>query len=260
MSLDLRIYEIYGMSESTGPHTVNMPGKHKPGSAGPVMPGAEIKLDNPDANGEGEICMRGRHVFAGYMYNPEATAKTIDEDGWLHSGDVGKIDSNGFLSITGRIKELIVTAGGENVPPVLIEEEIKKELPGVSNVVVIGDKRKFLSCLITMRVDPVAGRGVDEYQFGEEINDTGLRHLKAGGVDDVKTIKDAQKSEKLKKHIMDGIARANSRATSNAQKVQKFVILDNELSVEGGELTATQKLKRKIVSEKYAEQIESLYK
>jgi long-chain-fatty-acid--CoA ligase ACSBG len=97
---------------------------------------------------------RGRHVFMGYMKDTKATSETIDSEGWLHSGDIGRTD-NGFLSITGRIKELIITAGGENVPPVLIEDEIKKELGQViSNVMLIGDRKKFLSCLFTLKAKP----------------------------------------------------------------------------------------------------------
>merc|ERR1712072_724337 len=142
--------EIYGMSECTGPQTCSVPNKYQTGYAGWAMPGTEMKIDNPDDEGNGEICFRGRHIMMGYLNNDQATAETIDGDGWLHSGDIGVVDKHGYLKITGRLKELIITAGGENVPPVLIENEIKKEIGDiVSNVIVIGDRKKFLSCLVT---------------------------------------------------------------------------------------------------------------
>ena len=138
MSLDNPLYEVYGMSECSGPHTVNVPGACKVGTVGVALHGVEIKLADMDAKNNGEICMRGRHVFMGYLHNSDATMGSIDEEGWLHSGDVGALDTDGFLKITGRIKELIITAGGENVPPVCIEDIVKEELPAVSNVMVIG--------------------------------------------------------------------------------------------------------------------------
>lgn len=114
----------------------------------------ETKLDNKDKDGNGEICMKGRHVFMGYLYNPDATANTIDGEGYLHSGDLGKVDSDGFLKITGRIKELIITAGGENIPPVLLEDGIKAECAAISNAVVLGDKQKYLAALLTLKSEP----------------------------------------------------------------------------------------------------------
>ena len=124
-ALGIGIYEVYGMSESTGVHTLCMDYHHIQGTVGYSLPGTETILDNEpsrDKKGEGEICMRGRHVMMGYMYDSEKTKKTIDNEGLLHSGDVGSIDRNGLLKITGRIKELIITAGGENVAPIPIEE------------------------------------------------------------------------------------------------------------------------------------------
>jgi len=150
LSINIPIFEIYGMSESSGPETLCVPESLRTGSCGQVFPGAEIKLDQPNKDGNGEICFRGRHVFMGYMRDAKSTAEAIDDDGWLHSGDIGALDADGFLHITGRIKELIITAGGENIPPVLIEDEIKKELCKViSNVMVIGDRKK--SCPACLR-------------------------------------------------------------------------------------------------------------
>ena len=156
-SLDIPIFEVFGQSECTGPHTVSAPGQWRIGYCGRPIRGSETKI----AAGNQELCYRGRHIFMGYMYMPDKTAETIDEEGYLHSGDVAAFDSNdqkdvprpsGFMKITGRIKELIITAGGENVPPVLIEDAIKAATLAVSNVIVIGDKRKFLSALVSLKV------------------------------------------------------------------------------------------------------------
>ena len=106
-----------------------------------------------NSSAKGELCMMGRHVMMGYLFNEDKTAETFDSEGWLKSGDIATLDADGFVSITGRIKELIITAGGENIPPVLIEDTIKSELPCVSNAIVIGDRRKFLSCILTLKVD-----------------------------------------------------------------------------------------------------------
>jgi long-chain-fatty-acid--CoA ligase ACSBG len=149
LSINVPVLEIYGMSECTGPQTIALPSIYKTGSTGKSIPGTELKIDPTT----GEICYRGRHIFMGYLHDPEKTREAIDGDGWLHSGDVGEIDSDGLLRITGRIKELIITAGGENIPPVLIEDVVKSELPIVSNCMLIGDKRKFLSMLLTLKTD-----------------------------------------------------------------------------------------------------------
>ncbi|MEQ2298542.1 Long-chain-fatty-acid--CoA ligase acsbg2 [Ameca splendens] len=121
-------------------------------SCGKVIPGCKTKLENQDGDGNGEICFWGRHVFMGYLNMPDKTAESLDENGWLHSGDLGKHDEEDFLYITGRIKELIITAGGENIAPVPIEDAVKKEVPIISNAMLIGDKLKFLSMLLTLKV------------------------------------------------------------------------------------------------------------
>lgn len=156
-SIDIPIMELFGQSECTGPHAVNTYNAFKIGTVGRPLRGTETKLGESD----GELCYRGRHIFAGYMGMPEKTKEAIDPDGWLHSGDVVKIDDDhnpkipkpsGFISITDRIKELIITAGGENVPPVLIEDELKAAMPALSNAMVIGDKRKFLTVLLCSKL------------------------------------------------------------------------------------------------------------
>ncbi|MEQ2188121.1 hypothetical protein GOODEAATRI_011677, partial [Goodea atripinnis] len=152
LSLDIPLYELYGMSETTGPHTISTPEAFKLTSCGKEIPGCKTKLHSPDEEGNGEICFWGRHIFMGYLNMLDKTEEAIDKDGWLHSGDLGKHDESGFLFITGRIKELIITAGGENVPPIPIEDAVKEAVPLISNAMLIGDKRKFLTMLLTIKV------------------------------------------------------------------------------------------------------------
>eukprot|EP01135_Chromosphaera_perkinsii_P003653 Nk52_evm32s250 gene=Nk52_evmTU32s250 len=253
MSINLPLHEIYGMSESAGPHTAGFYGQSKIGTVGKKIPGVELKLDNPDKDGNGEICMYGRNVFMGYLYNDEKTRECIDDQGWLHSGDIGRCSPEGYLSITGRIKELIITAGGENVPPVLIEDVIKEELPCVSNVMVIGDRRKFLSCLITLKNNPDK-----EGNPSKTLTNAVIEEFKAAG-STATTTTAAAKCPKVKALIEAGMKKANARATSRAQNVQKFHVLENDFSIPTGELTPTLKLKRSVVSNQYAEIIEGFY-
>lgn len=152
MSLDLPIFEAFGMSESCGAHCVSTMDYFNLNTVGKALPGVETLILNKDELGHGEVCMRGRHVFMGYINEPEKTAEALDDDGWLHSGDLGYIDLNGLTYITGRIKELIITAGGENIPPIHVEHLVKKELPALSNAFLVGDKRKFLTMLVTLKV------------------------------------------------------------------------------------------------------------
>lgn len=152
MSLDMPILEAFGMSESGGAHCVSNIDQFNLTTIGKPLPGVETKLLNKDENGQGEICMRGRHVFMGYINETAKTDEAMDDDGWLHSGDLGFADANGFLYVTGRIKELIITAGGENVPPIHVEHLVLHELPAISNAFLVGDKRKFLTMLVTLKV------------------------------------------------------------------------------------------------------------
>jgi long-chain-fatty-acid--CoA ligase ACSBG len=257
LSLDVTIYEIFGMSETSGPHTVNMPEKVRMFSVGPVFPGAYTKLDNPDAKGNGEICAWGRHIFMGYLKAEEATRATIDAEGYLHSGDLGRIDADGFMYITGRIKELLITAGGENVAPVPIEEAIKAEVPAIGNVVVIGDKKKFLTAIITLKT------GVDgNSNPNGKLAELGANWFAAQGVEGVSeatTVAEAKALPAVKKLLAEGIARANKLAVSQAQRVQRWVVIDNDFSIATEELTPTMKIKRRVILEKYAKEIDTMY-
>eukprot|EP00163_Fabomonas_tropica_P005035 TRINITY_DN1448_c0_g1_i1.p1 TRINITY_DN1448_c0_g1~~TRINITY_DN1448_c0_g1_i1.p1 ORF type:complete len:643 (+),score=268.24 TRINITY_DN1448_c0_g1_i1:47-1975(+) len=253
-ALNCPVFELYGMSESSGPHTINLPNKNKIGTVGLTMAGVETMLADQDKDGNGEICMKGRHRFSGYMKNEEATKSTIDDQGYLHSGDVGKMDSDGYLSITGRIKELIITAGGENVAPVVLENNMMAEFGDIiANVMTIGDKRKFLSCLVSLRSQPDANA-----QPTDTLHPDVLAKFKEIGAS-ATTAAEADKDEKVRAYITECIGRANKNAPSNAQCIRKFTIIPREFSLEGGELTPTMKLKRRIVSDKYSDLIEAMY-
>ncbi|XP_008275020.1 long-chain-fatty-acid--CoA ligase ACSBG1 [Stegastes partitus] len=256
LGLNIRLYEAYGMSESTGPHFMSGPKAYKLPSCGKVVPGCRYKMANVDSEGTGEICFWGRNIFMGFLNMEDKTREALDEDGWLHSGDLGKIDEEGFLYITGRIKELIITAGGENVPPVPIEEAVKKELPIISNAMLIGDKRKFLSMLLTLKccvdtesMEPTEELSIEAVEFCKQVGSQATK------VSDVTEGRDKE----VHQAIQEGIDRVNSAATSNAQRIQKWTIVGKDFSVSGGELGPTMKLRRPVVSEMYHKVIESLY-
>ena len=144
---------MYGLSETTGSTTISFPDKFSLAHAGEQIDGSHIKIADQDEKGQGEIRVAGRHVMMGYLKNEEATRDCIDEFGYFKTGDQGRIDKGGYLKITGRIKELIITAGGENVAPVPIEDNFKEKCPACSNIMLIGENRRFLSALITFKVD-----------------------------------------------------------------------------------------------------------
>jgi long-chain-fatty-acid--CoA ligase ACSBG len=258
-SLNIHIYEVFGQSECTGPHTVSGPGEWKIGTCGRPMWGTE-SMESRDT---GELCYRGRHIFMGYMYMPDKTAETIDEEGWLHSGDVASFDDDrdpeipgpsGFMRITGRIKELIITAGGENVPPVLIENEMKAAMIALSNCMVIGDKRKYLTMLISLKCEVNPDTGVPSTTLAAD-----ALHVGKMIGSSAKTMEEAAADPLWKKYIDDGVKAANKKTTSNAQIVQKWVMLPVDFSEKEGDLTPTLKLKRSVVTAKYAALIDSMY-
>ncbi|XP_073688870.1 long-chain-fatty-acid--CoA ligase ACSBG2-like [Garra rufa] len=255
MSLYIPVFELYGMSESTGPHSVSCAEGYRIMSCGKVLTGCKTKLDKPDADGNGEVCFWGRHVFMGYLNMPDKTEEALDADGWLHSGDLGKHDNENYLYITGRIKELIITAGGENVAPVPIEDALKEEVSIISNVMLVGDKKKFLSMLLTLKctVD-------DNGDPTDELTPLAVEYCRQHGVIATKVSEIINKKEPaIYKAIQEGIDRTNAKATSNAQKVQKWTILPRDFSISGGELGPTMKLKRPVVSKMYQEDINKFY-
>ena len=215
-SLDLPIREIYGQSEDTGPTSFNLPGKTKIGSVGPSLPGLECKIAE-----DGEIVIKGPNVFLGYYKEPEATAESL-KDGWLCSGDLGAFDKDGFLTITGRKKEIIITAGGKNIAPKNIEAAIKQS-PIVGEAVVIGDRRKFLTALVTL--SDAAAKG----------DQTQIRSTIQAQIDQV------------------------NLTLARVEQVKKFAILPKPFGIDSGELTPTMKIKRKVVAQMYATEIEAMY-
>jgi len=255
-SLNLFLINSYGMSECAGPQTYYVPGKGTPASlksANLNTPGTEMIINAPDAEGNGEICFRGRNRFMGYFKDETSTKATIDENGFIHSGDVGHIDKDGHLHITGRLKELIITAGGENVAPILIEEQIKAALPFVSQCVVIGDNKKYLSLLYTLKHEPAP-----DMNFTENLSPIALAELKRLNIDG-KNVDELRKDSNFLKFVAEQIEKVNSKAASRAQSIRKWCLLTGDFTISGGELTPTLKLKRKIITKKFEKEIESMY-
>jgi len=233
-SLNIPVLEIFGMSETTGPATLSEPdGGYRIGKAGRALRETEIKIA-PDK----ELLVRGAHVFMGYFENDAATKETIDEDGWLHTGDLGHIDENGFLSIIGRKKNLIITAGGENIATEMIEQKFS-EIHGVEHAFVVGDRQKYLSMLFTL----------DSETIVTHASSLGSQKTSVSALADCPI---------LKKFLNDEIERIN-QDLARVQTIKKFQVLSDGFSEESGELTPTMKVKRAYVLSKYKAQISSLY-
>ncbi|MFA6954736.1 MAG: AMP-binding protein [Thermoanaerobaculia bacterium] len=233
LSLGIPIYEVYGMSECTGPTTVQKPGIHRTGSVGIAAPGSELRIA-PD----GEVLMRGPHVFLGYYKNEVATREALDDEGWLHSGDVGVIDADGFLRITDRKKDILITAGGHNVAPQNIEKQLKA-IPAVSQAVVVGDRMAYLVALFTL--DPERLVHVAE-AVGSPARDAAA----------------ASTCPRFISYLESQVDVVN-KALARNEMVKRFAIVPTEFSIEGGELTPTMKIRRRVVLEKYHAIIGGLY-
>lgn len=257
LSLDMVIVEGFGMSETTGGHTMSSVDQPTFETIGRTLPGVQTKIVNAGADGTGEICARGRHVFMGYINEMEKTVEAIDDDGWLHTGDVGFIDRDGYMFITGRIKELIITAGGENIPPILIEDNVKSQCSAISNAFLIGDKRKFLSMLISLKTD-MNGDGSPSDNLAP-VTLQWLSGISVRGYKKLSELLAAGPDAKVLQALQEAIDRANKKAISNAQKVQKFTIIPQDFSIPTGELGPTMKIKRNVVVEKYSATIDKLY-
>ncbi|CBZ50155.1 putative very long-chain acyl-CoA synthetase [Neospora caninum Liverpool] len=256
MSLGMPINSIYGLSESTGPQTFILPapGWYKVGSIGHALPGTDMYVANENEEGHGEICFRGRNIFMGYYKDEKSTRGTVDENGFLHTGDLGYVDSDGFVYLTGRIKELIITAGGENVAPLLIESLLKQEMPQLlSNCMVVGDRRKFLGVLICL----YTAKDKDDNPTNVLAPDL-VRFLKKKGLN-AATTQDAMDAPGVNHLIREAIERANIKTISRAQSVQGWRILPADFAISTGELTATMKLRRKFVETKFASFVEDMY-
>jgi long-chain acyl-CoA synthetase len=228
----LIVLEGYGLTETTAPTSVNLPERSKIGTVGPPLPGHAVRVDL-----DGEILVKGPHVFRGYRNNPEASAEAFDH-GWFRTGDIGSLDPDGYLRITGRKKEIIVTAGGKNVAPAVLEDRLRSH-PLISQVVVVGDGQPFIGALVTLDPEGIPGwliaHGKEPMSFEEALTDT-----------DVLTSVDA------------AVQRAN-RAVSRAESIRRFTVLPADFTVANGYLTPSLKVKRLLVMQDFADEVGAIF-
>lgn len=246
--LGLPVYEVYGMSESCGPVTMSLPTDHRYKSVGRPLNAIQVKTAS-----NGEILLNGPTVFKKYYKDKKNTEAAKGQSGWYHTGDIGYVDKDGYLYITGRLKELIITAGGENIYPVEIENNIKQCLPIISYAVVVGDRRKFLSVLLVLKMKS-SKDGEPTILLADETKEI-LKSISSK----TENILDAEDDPKLKSYIDNGIQCANKLAASKAHYIQKWRIIPTSFSIKGGELTPTLKLKRGAIADKYKELIDKIY-
>ena len=234
MALGVPMLEVWGMTETCGASTGVPANRIKPGSIGPAAAYNEVRLDSTT----GEILVRGTNVFMGYLNLPEKTAETMDTDGWLHTGDVGLMDEDGFFRITDRMKDIIITAGGKNVTPSELENELKFS-PYITDAVVIGDKRPYLTAIVMIDQE-----NVEKYAQDHDVPFSNYLSL--------------TRSAEVQELIQSELTRVNKKF-ARVEQIKKFFLLETQLSAEDEELTPTMKLKRKLVEKKYAGQIEAMY-
>lgn len=232
-SLGVTILEGYGLTETTAPATVNLATKSKIGTVGPVLPGVGVRLAD-----DGEVEVRGVNVFKEYWRNPDATAAAFD-DGWFKTGDIGAFDTDGFLTITGRKKEIIVTAGGKNVAPAALEDPIRAN-PIVGQVVVVGDQKPFISALITLDPEMLPA------------------WLANNGLPADMSLSDAAKNPQVRAEVQRAVDIANKNV-SRAESIRKFTILDSEWTEASGHLTPKMSIKRNVILNDFANEIEEIY-
>jgi long-chain acyl-CoA synthetase len=234
LALGVPMLEVWGQTESCGAATGMPAGRIKPGSIGPACPYNEVKVDEKT----GELLIRGTNVFMGYLNQPEKTAETVDAEGWLHTGDVGQVDADGYFRITDRMKDIIITAGGKNITPSEIENELKFS-PYITDAVVIGDRRPYLTVLIMIDQD-----NVEKYAQDHDVPFSNYASL--------------TRAPEVQALIEREIARVNAKF-ARVEQIKSFRLIDTQLSAEDEELTPTMKLKRSLVQKKYAALIESMY-
>jgi long-subunit acyl-CoA synthetase (AMP-forming) len=233
-ALGIELAELWGMSETCGFGTCNRPGAVKIGTVGPPSPGAEIKLDD-----DGEVLVRGEFVMLGYRNQPEKSAEAMDAEGWLHTGDIGELDEDGYLRLVDRKKELIINAAGKNMSPANIEAELKSSSPLIGQAVCIGDRRPYNVALVVLDAD-FAPQWAGQH---------GL---------EVRTLEELSPEPSVVEAVQAGIDRANTHL-ARVEQIKKFRIVPGDWLPGGDELTPTMKLKRKPIAAKYAAEIEALY-
>ena len=235
LALGVPMLEVWGMTETCGASTGMPATRIKPGSIGPAANYNEVRIDEAT----GEILVRGKNVFMGYLNQPEKTAETIDKDGWLHTGDVGSMDADGYFKITDRMKDIIITAGGKNITPSELENELKFS-PYITDAVVIGDKKAYLTVIIMIDQENIEKYAQDnDVPFSNYASLTRAPEVQA---------------------LIQGVMEAVNKKFARVEQIKKFWLLDTQLSAEDEELTPTMKLKRKLVQTKYAAQIDAMYK
>lgn len=232
--IGLLVLEGYGLTETTAPLTVNTIKKIKIGSVGTVLPGNSVKI-----SADGEVLAKGICVMNGYWRNQEKTAEAFDDEGWFHTGDLGSLDDDGYLRITGRIKELIVTAGGKNVSPVLLEDQVRAH-PLVSQCIAVGEKRPFIAALVTLDEEALPG------------------WLGANGLDTTLTPAQALELTEVQQAVQEAIDHANA-TVSRAEQIREFRILDHDFSEVDGTLTPSLKLRRRHVLTHHQDVIDQMY-
>ena len=233
LSLGIPILEVYGMSEVTGPGTISLRSRYKTGRAGFEIPGTELRIAD-----DGEILMRGPHVFLGYYKDEAATRETVDEEGWIHSGDIGELDEDGFLKVTDRKKELLITSGGKNIAPAPIEAKLKS-IPGVAAAVAVGDGRKYLAALLTLDPDLLP------------------KTVSAAG-SPAADLQEASACSRIRARLEAAVAEINSGLASY-ETIKRFAVLPVQFTPESGELTPTMKLRRRVIHQRFAGEIDGLY-
>lgn len=230
--IGVTILEGYGLTETTAPATVNVPDKVKIGTVGPPLPGVSIRIAD-----DGEVLIQGINVLAGYHDNEAATREAV-KDGWFRTGDLGELDEDGYLKITGRKKEILVTAGGKNVAPAVLEDRLRAH-PIISQCLVVGDGRPFIAALVTLDEEMLPGWAANR----------GLGAL---------TVEQARTNETVLAEIQDAVDEAN-KAVSKAESIRKFSVLAEDFTEENGTLTPSLKLKRNIIMRDFEDEVESLY-
>jgi len=232
--LGLTVLEGYGLTETSAGTTLNRPTGLKIGSVGRPIPGSSVAIAH-----DGEILLKGPHIFNGYWRNIHATTEVFNQDGWFCSGDIGTLDSEGYLTITGRKKEILVTAGGKNVAPAVLEDRLRAN-PLVSQCVVVGDNKAFISALITLDQESLPG-----ILASHNISDAPLAEL--------------AHNPQIRELVQDAVDEAN-KAVSNAEAIKKFVILPTDLTIDNGYLTPKLSIKRHLVTLDFAQDIDSMYR